>query len=117
MNEAARKLSMRGPLSRLDLAGLHWNLGPAALLSRAVRDGEGVLTDAGALAVETGKFTGRSPQVSSAMGGGGAKTAVGVGSAEGGLGSSESEAADFSGSDAMRGDQDSDGYGVHGSEG
>jgi len=38
------------------------NLSPAALLEHAVRRGEGLLTDLGALSVFTGKRTGRSPK-------------------------------------------------------
>ena len=38
------------------------NLSPAELIERAIRNGEGVLTDTGALMCDTGKFTGRSPK-------------------------------------------------------
>ena len=37
------------------------NLSPTVLIEKAIRNGEGILTDTGALAVTTGKFTGRSP--------------------------------------------------------
>ena len=37
------------------------NLSPAALVNMAVKRGEGMLTNTGALRVETGKYTGRSP--------------------------------------------------------
>ncbi|MFY0598814.1 MAG: phosphoenolpyruvate carboxykinase (ATP) [Cyclobacteriaceae bacterium] len=39
-----------------------WNLSAAELTEDAVRDGEGHLTDTGALMCDTGKFTGRSPK-------------------------------------------------------
>jgi len=38
------------------------NLSPAELIEHALRNGEGTLTDTGALMVDTGKFTGRSPK-------------------------------------------------------
>jgi phosphoenolpyruvate carboxykinase (ATP) len=40
----------------------YWNLTPAELIEETIIRGEGVLTDRGALAVDTGKFTGRSPK-------------------------------------------------------
>jgi len=39
-----------------------WNLTPSELIEDSIILGEGVLTDTGALAIETGKFTGRSPK-------------------------------------------------------
>ena len=54
--------------ARLDAVGLegvgraHWNLPPAKLILQTLLRGEGVLTDQGALAIETGAFTGRSPK-------------------------------------------------------
>ncbi|RYD81783.1 MAG: phosphoenolpyruvate carboxykinase (ATP) [Sphingobacteriales bacterium] len=41
---------------------LHWNLSPAELVEQAILHGEGKLADNGALAADTGKFTGRSPK-------------------------------------------------------
>lgn len=54
--------------ARLDAVGLegvgraHWNLPPAKLILQTLLRGEGVLSDQGALAIETGRFTGRSPK-------------------------------------------------------
>ncbi|WP_421888855.1 phosphoenolpyruvate carboxykinase (ATP) [Marinoscillum sp.] len=39
-----------------------WNLNAAELIEDSVRNGEGHLTDTGALMCDTGKYTGRSPQ-------------------------------------------------------
>jgi phosphoenolpyruvate carboxykinase (ATP) len=39
-----------------------YNLSPAELVEAALQNGEGVLTDTGALMCDTGKFTGRSPK-------------------------------------------------------
>ena len=41
---------------------VHFNLAPAKLVEEALRKDEGILTDTGALAVTTGKYTGRSPK-------------------------------------------------------
>lgn len=42
--------------------GVFWNLHPAELVEEAVKRGEGVVADSGALMCDTGKFTGRSPK-------------------------------------------------------
>lgn len=58
-------VSILGSLEQLGIhnpKGVFWNLYPAELVEEAVKRGEGVLTDTGALMANTGKFTGRSPQ-------------------------------------------------------
>ncbi len=41
---------------------IHYQLGPDELTQQTLQRGEGVLNDTGALIIETGKFTGRSPK-------------------------------------------------------
>ncbi len=43
-------------------AGLHYQLSPAELVEQAVLRGEGILNNTGALCINTGEFTGRSPK-------------------------------------------------------
>ena len=45
-----------------NVAAAYWNLNPAELIEETIVRGEGFLTDTGALAVDTGEFTGRSPK-------------------------------------------------------
>ncbi|MGD1845277.1 MAG: phosphoenolpyruvate carboxykinase (ATP) [Salibacteraceae bacterium] len=45
-----------------NVAVAHWNLDPAQLVEETIELGEGFLTSTGALAVDTGEFTGRSPK-------------------------------------------------------
>lgn len=45
-----------------NVAAAHWNLAPAQLVEETIELGEGFLTSTGALAVDTGEFTGRSPK-------------------------------------------------------
>lgn len=52
-------------LSAIGLAEIgvaHWNLSPSELVEETLLNGEGTLTDTGALAIDTGEFTGRSPK-------------------------------------------------------
>ncbi len=44
------------------VSAAYWNLTPAELVEETIIRGEGELTDTGALAVDTGEFTGRSPK-------------------------------------------------------
>jgi len=41
---------------------IFYQLSPEELISQAVEKGEGVLSDTGALVIDTGEFTGRSPK-------------------------------------------------------
>ncbi len=41
---------------------IKWNLSPASLIQQTLLNGQGKLTRSGALAIDTGKFTGRSPK-------------------------------------------------------
>jgi len=49
-------------LGLANVKGVLWNLNQAELMMEAIKNGEGVLTDTGALMCDTGKFTGRSPK-------------------------------------------------------
>ena len=45
-----------------NVAAAYWNLTPAELAEETILHGMGELTDTGALAIDTGEFTGRSPK-------------------------------------------------------
>lgn len=45
-----------------NLGNQFWNLSPSELVEDIIITGQGVLTDTGAIAIETGEFTGRSPK-------------------------------------------------------
>jgi phosphoenolpyruvate carboxykinase (ATP) len=49
-------------LGLANVAAAYWNLTPAELVEEAISRGEGTLVDTGALAADTGEFTGRSPK-------------------------------------------------------
>ena len=64
MNEFERK-PKNSSIADLGLGNVrhaYWNLDPAELVEESIVQGEGFLTDTGALAIETGEFTGRSPK-------------------------------------------------------
>ena len=63
-----QKFGIKNPVAKLEDLGIlavrnaFWNLSPEQLIEKTLCRGEGVLADSGALVVNTGKFTGRSPQ-------------------------------------------------------
>jgi phosphoenolpyruvate carboxykinase (ATP) len=64
MNEFGSKPSTSN-LKELGLghvANAFWNLSPADLVEETIINGMGVLADSGAIAIDTGEFTGRSPK-------------------------------------------------------
>lgn len=54
--------SILAPLGLQQVGRLHYHLTPAELIEKALCSGEGNLADNGALAADTGTFTGRSPK-------------------------------------------------------
>ncbi|MEX2597369.1 MAG: phosphoenolpyruvate carboxykinase (ATP) [Salibacteraceae bacterium] len=64
MNEYGRKAEKASvvDLGLGQVRNAFWNLDPAELLEDVVINGDGFLTDTGALAIDTGEFTGRSPK-------------------------------------------------------
>ena len=64
MNEFGNK-PKNADLSKIGLGRVgdaYWNLEPAELVEHSILNGQGVFADSGALAVDTGEFTGRSPK-------------------------------------------------------
>ena len=49
-------------LGLTNLSNAYWNLSPAELVEETIIRGMGVLADTGAVAIDTGEFTGRSPK-------------------------------------------------------
>ena len=65
MNEfgvKADKANLKESIGIEHTGDIYWNLSPAELVEETVTNGLGQLTDTGALSIETGEFTGRSPQ-------------------------------------------------------
>jgi len=64
MNEFGNK-PKNADLSKIGLGRVsdaYWNLEPAELVEHAILNGQGVFAGSGALAIDTGEFTGRSPK-------------------------------------------------------
>jgi phosphoenolpyruvate carboxykinase (ATP) len=57
-----KNADLKGTIQLENLGNVFWNLSPAELVEDTILSGQGVLTDSGALAIETGAFTGRSPK-------------------------------------------------------
>jgi phosphoenolpyruvate carboxykinase (ATP) len=61
-------IGLKNPAADLGAIGFskiktaYWNLTPAELIQHTLDQGEGVLSDTGALVIDTGEFTGRSPK-------------------------------------------------------
>ncbi len=64
MNEFGKKAenASLSPLGLGNVAAAYWNLAPAELVEDVIKREEGILNDTGALAINTGEFTGRSPK-------------------------------------------------------
>ena len=65
MNEFGKRgknADLNESLGLNNLGNVFWNLSPAELVEATIISGQGVLTETGAIAIETGEFTGRSPK-------------------------------------------------------
>jgi len=65
MNEFGKRgnnANLTDSIGLTNLGNVYWNLTPAELVEDTIINGQGVLTDTGAIAIETGEFTGRSPK-------------------------------------------------------
>jgi phosphoenolpyruvate carboxykinase (ATP) len=65
MNEFGKRgnnANLNDSIGLTNLGNVFWNLSPAELVEDTIISGQGVLTETGAIAVETGEFTGRSPK-------------------------------------------------------
>ena len=57
-----RHADLKTSIGLRDLGTVYWNLNPAELVEETLINGQGMLSDTGALSVSTGEFTGRSPK-------------------------------------------------------
>ena len=65
MNEFGKRgnnANLNDSIGLANLGNVFWNLTPAELVEDTILAGQGILTDTGAIAIETGEFTGRSPK-------------------------------------------------------
>lgn len=64
MNEYGKRSenASLSPVGLDNVANAFWNLSPAELVEETILLGQGLLTSTGALAIDTGEFTGRSPK-------------------------------------------------------
>lgn len=65
MNEFGKRgqhSDLKATIGLENLGNVFWNLTPAELVEDTILLGQGQLTDTGAIAIETGEFTGRSPK-------------------------------------------------------
>ena len=65
MNEfgkIGKNANLKDSIGLYNLGNVYWNMTPAELVEETIINGQGVLTDTGALAINTGEFTGRSPK-------------------------------------------------------
>ncbi|WP_107037676.1 phosphoenolpyruvate carboxykinase (ATP) [Brumimicrobium mesophilum] len=65
MNEFGKRGSntnLKSDIGLGNLGNVYWNMTPAELVEDTILLGEGIMTDSGAIAVDTGTFTGRSPE-------------------------------------------------------
>lgn len=65
MNEFGKKgknADLSSSIGLNNLGNVFWNLTPSELVEDTIINGQGMLTDTGAIAIETGEFTGRSPK-------------------------------------------------------
>ena len=65
MSEFGKKgknANLKDSIGLYNLGNVYWNMTPAELVEETIVNGQGMLTDTGALAIETGEFTGRSPK-------------------------------------------------------